>query len=94
MRKNPDLPYGGDNIRVAVVLAGKGDLLPMNAMFSDKEIIELAIGKDWRAKAFQREFEPSEQEKSFFWGNAADEHEDLSAMVAAAHVALTETEDF
>ena len=94
MRKTPDLPYGGDNIRVAVVLAGKGDLLPMNAVFSDNEIIELAIGKDWRAKAFQREFDPFQQEKFFFWGNAADEHEDLSATVAAARAALTETEDF
>ena len=94
MRKNPDLPYGDDNIRVPVVLAGNGDLLPMNAVFSEKEIIELAIGQDWRAKAFQREFGPFEQEKSFFWGSAADEHEDLSATVAAARAALTETEDF
>ena len=68
--------------------------MSMNAVFSEKEIIELAIGKDWRAKAFQREFDPFEQEKSFFWGNAADEHEDLGAMVAAARAALTETEDF
>ena len=94
MRFNPNEPYEGDNVRVPVILAGNGDLLPMNAFFSEKDILELSIGNDWHAKNFQRDYSPLEQDKSFFWGDAADDHADLIDMVAAARASFAETDDF
>ena len=81
-------------MRVPVVLAGNGDLLPMNAFFSEKDIMELFISNDWRAKNFQRDYSPLEQDKSFFLGGATDDHADLKDMVAAARASFAETEDF
>ena len=58
MRNEPDEPYEGSNVRVPVIPAGEGDLLPMNVFFSEKDIMELSIGNGWRAKASQMDYSP------------------------------------